>query len=438
MKKTLLAALFSGVAATANAQIPNGDFETVYAIPQVNPVGWHDFNTYDPDSIVTCVKVAGSSGNAIHVETVMHNSQYYLGGFYNTVPFAGNSKPTYLNGMFRYHVLPADSVSIWVVFLKNGVELSRDSFYMTGNQSSFTPFSFPLSNMSAAPDSMAFAAYSIGKKNNAVTGAGSYLELDDIYLGNGLLVFTIPNGDFDNWTTTALNLPAGWDRTNGGISLTTDKHSGNYAVKLVAQQFSWSRILTPVTTTIPVGPKIDTVTGYYKYIAAGGSSVFNIDAGFVQVDVYDKNDLVVAEYIDTMKPVSSYTYFSIPLTNSTNATHMTMRIFTGAEGSEFFVDDVVLKHIDTTDTGTVVRSIPIVFPVTIYPNPVTDVLHISTDQPAMNTDIVIIDAMGAIVREQKGVRHMPADVPVSDLAPGTYFCEIKQGTIVTKEKFVKE
>lgn len=67
---------------------------------------------------------------------------------------------------------------------------------------------------------------------------------------------------------------------------------------------------------------------------------------------------------------------------------------------------------------------------TIYPNPVTDVLHIKCDEPCT---IFIYDQQGIKILHSSG----PNTTDVSDLNPGVYLVEINTGSAVYRSKFLK-
>lgn len=73
--------------------------------------------------------------------------------------------------------------------------------------------------------------------------------------------------------------------------------------------------------------------------------------------------------------------------------------------------------------------------VTIYPNPVKDILNINN--LSADTFIEIYSALGQKVLETKG-SSTNFSIPVSQLASGVYFCRINLGTTITTQKFIKQ
>ena len=75
---------------------------------------------------------------------------------------------------------------------------------------------------------------------------------------------------------------------------------------------------------------------------------------------------------------------------------------------------------------------------TVYPNPVTNVLNLSLNSEVnANSKYVIMDAKGVVVMQQQLVRN-PQSVDVSSLAKGVYLVKISNGNTTITEKFMKQ
>lgn len=72
----------------------------------------------------------------------------------------------------------------------------------------------------------------------------------------------------------------------------------------------------------------------------------------------------------------------------------------------------------------------------LYPNPVKDILNISTNKFSGNLSIEIYSALGQKVLHTE-VNAKQSAVPVSHLSTGVYICKIGSGTLSTTYKFIK-
>ena len=75
--------------------------------------------------------------------------------------------------------------------------------------------------------------------------------------------------------------------------------------------------------------------------------------------------------------------------------------------------------------------------VLLYPNPVNDVLNISTSNFTTESTIVIYSALGQKVLVTKAT-SATVSIPISELSSGIYFCKINSGTFVTTKTFIKQ
>jgi len=176
---------------------------------------------------------------------------------------------------------------------------------------------------------------------------------------------TIPNGSFENWTSSTYENPSNYPVTSNSetfrrdgtsnVSKTADAHSGNFAVKLTSTSQSLAYIINsdmvqdpnPATwkggipyTETPAG-----IQGYYKYnVAAGG------DQGTIIVAFRDATGTDIGTYqFYVSGDISTYTpfNFAIPTLTGTPATVIfaaTSSVLnnngTSVPGSVLFLDDV--------------------------------------------------------------------------------------------------
>lgn len=70
---------------------------------------------------------------------------------------------------------------------------------------------------------------------------GSYVSIDNLSLKVGTTSLTVPNADFENWSTIVTDMANGWNSSEtymtGSLSKSTDKNSGTYAAKISTGTF---------------------------------------------------------------------------------------------------------------------------------------------------------------------------------------------------------
>jgi len=73
----------------------------------------------------------------------------------------------------------------------------------------------------------------------------------------------------------------------------------------------------------------------------------------------------------------------------------------------------------------------------IYPNPVTDRLHITVANARGEISIQLINAMGQTVRSLRSNSGNTLDIPVNDLTKGLYVIAVSNGTMKYAGKILK-
>ncbi|PCJ86557.1 MAG: hypothetical protein COA57_05980 [Flavobacteriales bacterium] len=179
---------------------------------------------------------------------------------------------------------------------------------------------------------------------------------------------SIPNGDFENWTTygtvNQYDEPDGWGTINSVVSslatpvtkaMGANAYNGTYAMKLETVNVFPNNVLTGIATNgtlnsasmsisggVPFGLKPDSITGYYKYIPATG------DAATVAVLFKNMGDTVGFAVFNTNQMVSNYTQFSVPITYINANTPDSMLIIVVAGDTSISVSGSAL-YIDALD-----------------------------------------------------------------------------------------
>ena len=456
--------LISGISKAQT--IPNGDFETwnttAYNEPD-SPWVTSNFACIAATGHPNVTKVAGFSGQGIHLQTYIDNKHDTLvgevsnfGGFNLGVPYT--QKPTAIKGYFRCSMTGHDTAYLAIGFIQGGYPYYIKYIPFYGNVSSFTLFTDTM-NLPFTPDSLIIAAVSSNLMNNVGVNAGSWLELDELtFTGTGITQ-QIADGNFEGWMSHSIDFPAGWQvstvnvqpgpGSNGnGVSRSNDHYSGNYSIELASIPY----LFGPQITTghfdqtgstlggLPYSKLNDTLTGYYKYTTSGA------DSGIIVVSL-QKNGMPVdsggAGFFFT--PTSSWKYFEV-LTHA-NATPDTMRIdisstsdFSGMTMSSLYLDHLQLKSqpFKAHNSGIDFNTNPS-FGITAFPDPAQNQLNISLGNNIPSEfGLKIYNIEGRLMIEKEfNSGSSTVNIPIDQLSAGLYFYEVTANSFTVRSKFVK-
>ena len=455
--------------ATAVAQsCPNGDFENwtshSYTIPDS---GWYNSNLQSlaiAESL-TVWPVTGISGQAVHIQTAIVGTDTLQAYVLNTTgdPSAGQGgvpytqQPTSITGYYRYNLPGNDSALILVMFKRSGVIIAANTLMIrnsTGSLASFTAFSFPLSTLPTAPDSVIVAIASSNLNSGLGIQSGSWIEIDQLEFAGTGITQPIVGGSFDNFISQVSDNPMGWktQRSNSaisGISKSTSHHSGNYSVQLTTLGASGSASTTFITSGYLsqfYGPKggqpytntSDTLTGYYKYTIAGAG----LDTGRLHLSLTASGVNVGGNSYNFI-PVSAWTYFEMPF--SAGSAPDTIRIDllssnwnTPVAGSVLSIDYLQLKSQPLPIVGTQ-RLVEGNKDIISYPNPANEILNISVGNTSGKVEVSVYDRLGRVLDKQSYEVSPPViSFSVSYLPSGLYFYEIRNNGSIKRGKFLKQ
>jgi hypothetical protein len=444
-----------------------GRAQTVQAIPNKDFENWDSTSYEVPDSpwicsnpasianigIANVTKVAGFSGQAVHIETDIVKGDTLVGQISNTgdhafgVPYT--QMPTAIKGYFRCNMIGHDTGFLFVGFIKGGNIYYEVNIPFYGNVSSFTAFNDTI-NPPVAPDSMIIEAVSSNLVNFVDINAGSWIELDELaFTGTGITQ-QIANGNFDSWHTHTDFIPDGWhappsynEGDTTGISRSTDHYSGQYSLKLREPHNTFTQLLSTgkfdqyanVSGGQPYRQTNDTLTGYYKYIPNGP------DTAGLEITLQNQGNVVLQlGEILTSTPV--WTYFEVPLGNS--AIPDTIRIdlyasinYSGKAGSELFIDDLQLKFQRHT-SGILPGSKPSMG-ISAFPNPTQNQLNIRFNGNVPSEfGLKIFNSEGRLLIDNEfNPGSSTIAVPIDQLSSGLYFYEINANGSLVRNKFVK-
>lgn len=250
---------------------------------------------------------------------------------------------------------------------------------------------------------------------------------------------TVPNGNFEAWTGSA---PTGWTYDNQAIFQSTDKHSGNYAVKLLIPSDGYNPSIETqgatdnfVTVPNPKVPPANYVCWYKLYQVNGESFRVSFNAK----DGSGNNGAVGVAYTATGSS-TTYTQLTIPVTNPLNRSINTIDLtcdFLGngqKAGTYVIIDDIAPTSTTGFEELKQVNNIE-----QVYPNPARDRSEIIYSiKENTHIKLFVTDVTGRMVsvlvdENQVSGRYKAI---VTDLPQGTYFCTIQTDAGVQTQKLI--
>jgi hypothetical protein len=220
------------------AQIPNPDFEIWETQIKQIPNEW---KTYGKTSKVQGYK----SENAIRIERDKSKPNE-PGAFVYGNPdnnFSGgipcNSRPDSVVVFLKKNFVVGDTAWFIVMLKRNGTMISETNFQLFDSDTSkFIRHSFYITYRDTGrADSLIIGITSTNPEENF---SGSYVIVDSLhFIGDNNI--TIPNSNFESWTTLTLENPKYWNTMGGSftggnyipsVTKTNEKLNGNYAIKI--------------------------------------------------------------------------------------------------------------------------------------------------------------------------------------------------------------
>jgi hypothetical protein len=455
MKKQLLAAAFVIGAGALQAQtVLNGAFESWKTSSFDEPGSWFTSNAENPEAI-TGTKVAGASGFAVQIETKADPKQPgdFIGGFISNtngnplqgqggVPFS--QQPTAITGKLKANLLGNDTALLLVVFKKNGSVTGQFIFKLNGkNQTAFSNFSFPFV-LSTAPDSVVIACASSNLIGEQGIEIGSKIALDDIAFSGPGVTQTIPNGNFEQWNTVSKNTINDWQFFSGeGISRSTDKYKGEYALKLETVDYGNGNIGAGYISNGPTNGQglggrpytnmMDTLIGWYKYATT------QTDTAFVGA-TFSKSGNFVGGAGRFLTATTVYTYFEIPLSAQMTPDSLLLSISSSSgstpkKGSVLIIDEVQLK---SAPLKTGLRSWSLTNnALQVYPNPFNTELNIGNANPSNEiVNYTLYDGNGKVALQ--GVLNNQ-NINTANLSNGIYYLLLSSDShTLSSKKLIKQ
>ena len=467
MKKQLLfisaILIFNNYFSSAQS-IVNGNFEnwTSYSIDNLD--GYITGNTESfltlKTNTVSKISQAQSGSFAIKLETKFTDKDTSFGFFINGDPETGDGgvpysqRPDSIAGYFKYNTLGTDTAILIVNFKKAGVVCASNFFKIAGNQTgSFQRLAFKLNYLNSdVPDSVIIAMAACNPFGDTVIYPGSYIIADNLtFIGSGITE-VVPNGNFENWTSTSFDAPDNWETFNfltgsEGVfsaSKTTDKYKGSFALKLEAVDFQEEALgiisngllfSSGIPSGLPFTNKTDTLFGYYKYSTTG------VDSAYVFLSFY-KDSIPVGFEILQLGPKTEYTLFEMPINLDSIPNKMRIDISASSEGiigSTLIIDEIQLKSMPL-NTGINKFSYS---KFKSYPNPAKEFLMIDFELSQSNQfTLSLYDIAGKQILNKQyqdfAAGKNQLNLSLTGINPGVYFYELISEDQRISNKFIVE
>jgi hypothetical protein len=272
----------------------------------------------------------------------------------------------------------------------------------------------------------------------------------------------IPNAGFEEWDSLSIINgvrimdPTEWWSSNTElftfnetqtVELTTDAHSGTYAVKLTSAlndeekqgtYISSGRTIgespnDPNTSKFPLQGRINGFEGYYKYFPVTN------DSFRVYIALFRKGQYVGQAFMAKGTPANTYTKFSWPINFPSTIPApdsakfiIEPSIYQQSEGSVLYIDDLNLTYGFATGT-TEKFALP---KVSLLPNPAHDKITLLGYDPRHRYAYEIVDITGKIIQSGKLFKD---ELSIDNLKNGLYVLTlINAEGQASNHKFVKQ
>ena len=265
----------------------------------------------------------------------------------------------------------------------------------------------------------------------------------------------IPNSSFEEWEeviftdpfgsgeTFIYEKPIGWE-TNQQFGIerlhkSIESYDANYSLKLFNSiDISWgvncqSQVTTSIDFTEPLEPN-KSLFFYYKSISNNSDGNVNLRVllKFYQNGGYI-NQIQWANYVET----PDFTLAEIPLT--TNSDSIVILIEGGAMNGGAddcgYESTIWIDNLNIDDSILSITETSLIKNISLYPNPVQDILNLSTQSDKYINSVQVYDLLGKLVTQEK---NNPQQIDVSLLKRGVYLVKIETDKGVITKKVVKE
>ncbi len=278
----------------------------------------------------------------------------------------------------------------------------------------------------------------------------------------------VPNGGFENWTTTgSITNPDLWSTLNSsalsaGVATCQKGSPANYGNSYLKLICSWANNSnTVIPGIVSCGGTIDpstfkvsggfsfthspvSLTGIWQHMVMTNSST----QGFIEVllsrwdGVQQKRDTVAFVHHLLSGMVMSWTNFSIPLTYNNNNIPDTCRIVLSASnttnlsnGDYLYIDNLGFDGYMTDSLNTAIAIDETNDVTAIYPNPATDEIEVSIDKISNETELRIYNNTGQLLTKQV-LSQRNQKINITGLSNGCYYFIIASDNNISSHKLI--
>ncbi len=458
MKKILLlpfVMLFTVIGFTQNLDFENWTQDSVLLLDDFSTMA-SDYPIYGQYAVLRSTD--HTDGNySVRLETILSpQNDTVFGYFANGDPenFSGGA-PTSLTsidsviGYYKYDIQPGDTALFLCMAKYNGTQTGGNMFTITGTQSTWVRFSYPI--LAASVDSVITAAASSNAINDTGITPGSYIMFDNIQLkSNSEGLDTIPNYSFENWTNLIWEDLDEWITPNRyvisfpnlPVEKTTDSYSGNYASMLTTRFYpeyndtvegymsygQWSQSGT--TGGFPYTGQPDSVQFHYKCSFSGN------DTAFVYIIFKNNGTPIAYNGASISQGQLSYTLFSQPVNLPQAPDTVFIAVSAGKNpGSQLIIDKIeFLFPVGIDETYNIHQVVS-------FPNPASDKLYFNMNFEKNNdASIDIYNMNGKLISTNNFNNlsgHREISINISELPAGNYIYKILIDNKVYSKTFIK-
>ena len=351
-------------------------------------------------------------------------------------------------GYYKYDIQPNDTALFLCIAKYNQVPTGGEVFTITGTQTNWTRFAYPIG--AVAVDSVIIAAASSNAINNIGITPGSYIIFDDIQLKSGATLEPIQNHSFENWSNIIWEDLTEWNTTNKYIvgiptlpvEKTTDSYSGTYACSIQTQfvpQFNdtiegfisygqWT-MFGPIGG-FPYSDEPESVRFYYK------NSLNGIDTASVSIAFKNNANVIAFNGVEITDDHLSYTLWEQPVNLPSTPDTVFIAVTSGKNpGSQFIIDIIeFVMPVGISDTYKINEIVA-------FPNPAKDKLNFKFNTQSrnnININIYSLNGKLLLTHNYNSISNNEEfSMDISTLTRGNYIYKISIDDKNYSKKFIK-
>jgi len=453
----------------SQGQLKNGSFDnwTTNIHGDGYPSSWSNSNSeygvfFPGSTFISKSSDATNLSNSVKItsSTIEGETNFgfiLLGEIKNDGPSGGVPFSTAVDSLVfdaKFELLNTDTANVLLIFKLSGVALDMNLFQLSGTQSEWRRYTYPVNALNLPHDSL-ILGFTSGDIENEMSTEGSWLMVDNIRFKDANTVVTgIPNPSFEDWTTFTSETPNDWysfneytSRSNfSSVNKTTDAHEGSFAIELRPDTLRYREnndfiesvliygdlnLETFETSGKPFVASPNNLTGMYKWVPNGVDTA-TIDIAFTYLGAY-----VGFGSLEIINSQTEYTSFEVPLTLGDTPDSVLIMINGGKAGSvltldnlEFNGGNVGVKGLELSESTS-----------SIYPNPTSNDTHLRIGLTQVSSlEYTVVNALGQFITTnqvgQKAAGVHSLMINSSTYKPGVYFVKVKIDKKETTHKLI--